>query len=97
MKDYSAYNKFHITFVQIQVKHDNCVTILIFKPETYPELSRIFKIELFAKIVDGWKSLTIFKKSSILDARLGFEYASINYNIIVFGAKLKQKSGEEKN
>ena len=33
-------------------------------------------MELFAKIVNGWKLLAIFAKSSILDTQLGFEYAS---------------------
>ena len=34
-------------------------------------------MELFAKIVNGFKSLTILAKSFILDIRLGPEYASV--------------------
>ena len=32
-------------------------------------------MELFAKIVDGWKLLTVFAKSSILDITQSFKYA----------------------
>ena len=35
--------------------------------ETYSESYQASKMELFAKIVNGWKPLTIFAKSSILD------------------------------
>ena len=44
--------------------------------EVYLEPIRTFTMELFAKIVKGFQLLTIFIKSSILDIRLGFEYAS---------------------
>ena len=40
--------------------------------EAYLEPCLIFKIELFAKIVSGWKPLIIFTKSSILDLLIGF-------------------------
>ena len=33
-------------------------------------------MKLFAKIANDWEPLTIFVKSSILDVRLGSEYAS---------------------
>ena len=42
-------------------------------PEAYSEPSGTSKMEFFAKIVNGWKPLTIFAKSSILDIRLGSE------------------------
>ena len=44
-------------------------------------------MELFAKIVNVWKPLIIFAKISILDIRLGFEYASNLpiYSIIIYG------------
>ena len=42
--------------------------------EAYPELSRTSEMELFAKVVNDWKPLTIFAKSSIIDVRLVFEY-----------------------
>ena len=44
--------------------------------EVYPEPGQTSMIEPFAKIVKGFQLLTIFIKSSILDIRLGFEYAS---------------------
>ena len=37
---------------------------------------RPFKMELFVKLVNGRKLLTILAQSSILDVRLGSEYAS---------------------
>ena len=43
--------------------------------EVYSEPSRTSTTELFAKIVKGFQLLTIFIKTSILDTRLGFEYA----------------------
>ena len=44
--------------------------------EAYLELSLTSKLELFAKIVNGWKTLIIFAKSSITDARLDSENTS---------------------
>ena len=44
--------------------------------EAHSEPSQVSKMDLFAKIVKGWKSLTIFAKSSILDVCLGSEYTS---------------------
>ena len=35
--------------------------------EVYSEPSQTFKIELYVKMVNSWKSLTIFAKNSILD------------------------------
>ena len=35
--------------------------------------------ELFVKIANGFQSLIIFVKSSILDVRLGSEYTSVTY------------------
>ena len=45
--------------------------------EVYSEPSWTYKIELFAKMFNSWKSLTIFTKNSILDVRLGSECASL--------------------
>ena len=39
-------------------------------------------MELFAKIVNVWKSLFIFAKSAILDLSLGSEYSSELYNFV---------------
>ena len=44
--------------------------------EVYSEPSRKSTMELFVKIVKCFQFLTILIKSSILDVRLGFEYAS---------------------
>ena len=41
-------------------------------------------MELFAKIVNGSKPLTIFAKNSISDVRQGYEYASQNANGLQF-------------
>ena len=44
---------------------------MVYWPEAYSEPCQTSKIELFAKIVNEWKLLTIFKKSSILDVWQG--------------------------
>ena len=44
--------------------------------EVYLEPIRTFTMELFAKIVKGFQLLTILIKTSILDTRLDFEYAT---------------------
>ena len=44
--------------------------------EAYSELNRESKMDVFAKPANGWKPLTTFTKSSILDVRLDSEYAS---------------------
>ena len=50
---------------------------MLTESEEYSEPGRIFKMEVFVKIVNGWKPLTISKKSSISDFRLGYEYTSV--------------------
>ena len=44
--------------------------------ELYSESFQASKMKLFEKIVNGWKLLAIFTKSSILDLRHGFAYSS---------------------
>ena len=44
--------------------------------ETHLEPSQTSKMEFFAKIVNGWKLLNNFAKSSILVVSQGFEYAA---------------------
>ena len=44
--------------------------------ETYSEASQAPKMELFAKILEGFQPLTVFEKNSVLDVWLGSEYAS---------------------
>ena len=42
------------------------------------------KIIIFAKIINGWKPLTIFDKCSIWDIRLGSEYTCEKWKKFVF-------------
>ena len=49
---------------------------LQWRPEVYSEPRRTSKMEFFEKIVNYFQPLIIFAKSSILDIRLGSEYAS---------------------
>ena len=35
--------------------------------EAYSELCQTFKVEYFAKIVNGFKKITIFKRNSVLE------------------------------
>ena len=41
------------------------------------ETNQTSKMELFVKIVNGIKSLTIFTKAFILDIWMGFKYISV--------------------
>ena len=45
-------------------------------PVTYSELSQTSMTKLFSKMLKGWKPLTSFVKSSILNAGQGSEYTS---------------------
>ena len=49
--------------------------------EAYLEPLQTSKTELFAKIVNGFKLLTVFAKSSILEVCSGSKYAS-GYNYL---------------
>ena len=55
----------------------NVFFILSQMSEAYSESCQKSKMELFVKIVNGLKPLTVFKKSSILDAWQGSEYVSL--------------------
>ena len=59
--------------------------------DEYSEPSRTSKLELFSKIVNGWKPLTIFAESFILDVRLGSEYVSEHYAFSFFFFFLKNR------
>ena len=50
---------------------DFLMQIFQYSTEAYPEPSQTSKMELFAKIVNGFYPLTIFGKSFILDIWLG--------------------------
>ena len=50
------------------------------KSQVYNETIQTSKIELFVKLVNGWKPLIIFAKRFILDIWLGSEYASDSRN-----------------
>ena len=56
----------------------HCVLFLFFNTEDYSEPSRTSEIKHVAKIVNGFQPLTIFAECSILDVRLGSEYASFS-------------------
>ena len=60
----------------------------------YSELSQKSKMELFAKIVNGWKLLTNFAKSSILDTWLGSEYASAYLDLFQSFPAFRHSAGE---
>ena len=68
-------------------------------PEVYSEPSRTSKVVLFAKIVNGFHLLTIFAKGSILDVRMGSEYASTSYyeTKIQKAEKMRNRSKQDKN
>ena len=48
---------------------------------SYSETCQTCKMEYFAKIVNGFETLTIFAKRSVLDVWQGFEYASSSHQI----------------
>ena len=50
-------------------------TLALTWSEVYSEPSQISKMKRFVKMVNGFQPFTIFAKRSILDLRLGFEYA----------------------
>ena len=52
----------------------------MFESEAYSELCQASKVESFAKIVNGFKKITIFKRNSILEIFdiQDSEYASAN-------------------
>ena len=50
---------------------NSLLTDWLITPEAYSKPRRTSKIEIFAQIIKGWKPLTIFERSSILDVRLG--------------------------
>ena len=54
-------------------------------------------MELFAKIVNGQKPLTISAESSIIDIRLGSKYVSASVFPITIDILLGKKASQEKN
>ena len=52
------------------------IILLSLLSEAYSELSQTSKMQLFAKIVTGFKTSNIFAKVSILDVCLVFQFAS---------------------
>ena len=51
---------------------------MAFRQGAYSEPRQTSKMKLCAKIVHGFRPLTIIVKSSILDVWLGSEYASVD-------------------
>ena len=58
------------------IKNWYCVRLALQFFVAYSELCQIYTMKLFAKTVNGYKPLTIFAESSILDVWQGSEYAS---------------------
>ena len=54
---------------------------MVYSTEVFSEFRQTSKIKLFAKIVNDWKSLTIFTKSFILDVWQGSENTSSEYKV----------------
>ena len=50
----------------------------------YLEPYQIYQMELFVKIVKGWKPLTIFSKSFILEIYQSFEYGSASSHLAIY-------------
>ena len=48
----------------------------------YSEPGKKSRMELFEKIVNSWKTLTIFPESPILDARQGSEYDCVHDTVV---------------
>ena len=55
---------------------DLSFSVTIKQLEACSEPSRTSKMKFLMKIINGWKTLTTFAKSAILDVWLGFKYAS---------------------
>ena len=53
------------------------IIIIIQYPEAYSEPTQTSKMKPFVKIVNGFVSLTIFSKSSVLNLRLCSKYAPV--------------------
>ena len=51
----------------------------VYGTQVYLEPNQISTMKIFVKTVSGWKPLTNFAKSSILDFWMGSKYASVNY------------------
>ena len=68
------HNFFSKCFISSITKLFSC--ILIRDPKPYSEPYQTSKMESFAKIVNGFQPLTIFAKSSIIDAGQAFECIS---------------------
>ena len=71
------FEQVNVSWVMIKIKLRLFLTILLVqKAEAYLKSCQTSRMELLVKIVNGWKPLSIFAKSSILDVWHGFEYAS---------------------
>ena len=54
-------------------------------PKAYPEPCQTSKIELFARVFKGFRSLNIFAKYSIFDIWQGSEYAFVSGKFLLIG------------
>ena len=70
-----------MAFTRIYLPLSTIFLIIVFRQkDAYSEPRQKSKEELFAKIVHGFRRLTIFVKSSILDVGLRSEYVSADSN-----------------
>ena len=62
-----------------------------FRSEAYsePRPRHRYKMELFAKVVHGFRLISIFVKSSIIDVRLDSEYSSAGSKTLLTFSKNK--------
>ena len=56
--------------------------LLLLRRDIFREPCQMPKMELFAKIVNGWKTVPIFANSPILNVWKGFEYNSVSIYIL---------------
>ena len=72
---YESYHSWPVALMVWKViDFSHLMKNIMFTPESHPEPSPTSKVELFAKKVNGSKSLIVFASSSILDGWFGSEY-----------------------
>ena len=66
--------------------------------EAYLETSQTSEMEIFAKVVNGYQSFSIFAKSSILVVWLDFEYTSdFGFGFAYWNSSVIRQKGESQN
>ena len=73
---YESYRSWAVALmVWTMIDFSHLIKNIMVTTESHPEPSQTSKVELFAKIINGSKSLIVFARSSILDDWFGSEYA----------------------